>query len=309
MYKLFLILSVGLSSCAARPMFNNVEIKQEDLISHVQRLTETPAPRNYLNIKSLNQTADYIDSVFNRLSDRCESQYFKTGGNEYRNIVCSFGPEYGERIIVGAHYDVCENQPGADDNASGIAGLLEIARLLSEQKPDLNYRIDLVAYTLEEPPFFATEDMGSAHHARMLKESDVDVKVMLCLEMIGYFTNKVNSQRFPLGFLSWFYPDEGNFIALVSNFKSCFTGSSIKGTMQEYCNVDVQHLVAPSFVPGVNFSDHRNFWKQGYKAVMITDTAFYRNPNYHMTTDLPVTLDYVRMAEVIKGIYYVLLEV
>jgi Zn-dependent M28 family amino/carboxypeptidase len=296
-------------SCSSMPyVYQNIQINEDELRHHVNSLVQTPEPRNFINIESLNMAAGYIDSVFRKYCNRIVTEPFMVEGNEYKNIICSFGPDDGPRIIIGAHYDVCENQPGADDNASGIAGLLELARLFNLHATQLENRIDLVAFTLEEPPFFRTEYMGSAIHAKNLHDRGVDVKMMICLEMIGYFDERPNSQQFPVGLLSWFYPDTGNFITVVSNFKSRHIASSIKDIMEQSTRINVEKLSAPAFVPGVDFSDHQNFWKYGIKAVMITDTAFYRNPNYHRTSDSIDTLDFGKMSEVIKGIYYAVIH-
>lgn len=281
----------------------SIPVSKENLVDHIEFLTSLPEPRNYINIDSLNEAADYIDSVFTEYCDSVEVQKFLVNDVEYRNVVCSFGPENSERIIVGAHYDVCGNQPGADDNASAVAGLLEIARLLKPISPTLKNRIDLAAYSLEEPPFFRTKSMGSAIHAKHLKKTKVDVKVMICLESIGYFVDEPNSQQFPIGFLKWFYPTTGNFIGVVSNLKSHFIGRKIRDLMRDSSDIDVEQLTAPSLLSGVDFSDHLYFWKYGYKAVMITDSAFYRNPHYHEVTDTIDTLDFDKMAKVVKGVY------
>ena len=210
-------------------------------------------------------------------------------------------------MIVGAHYDVCGNQPGADDNASAIAGLLEIARFAKKHESELPYRVDFVAYALEEPPFFGTAQMGSYVHAEFLHNNNVNIKGMICLEMIGFFTDKENSQSYPLAILRLFHPSTGNFIGVVSNFRSSSFAAQVAKHMGA-TSVDVRTLKAPSFVTGVDFSDHRNYWKFGYDAVMITDTAFYRNLNYHQETDLMNTLDFDKMREVIKGVCWSILN-
>jgi len=145
--------------------------------------------------------------------------------------------------------------------------------------------------------------MGSAVHAKHLKEIEAEVKVMICLESIGYFTDDPKSQDYPIWFLKWFYPTAGNFIGVVSNFRSHFMGRKIRRLMVDNSGIKVQQLTAPSFLLGVDLSDHLNFWRNGYRAVMITDSAFYRNPNYHEATDTIDTLDFDRMAEVVKGAY------
>jgi Zn-dependent M28 family amino/carboxypeptidase len=232
------------------------------------------------------------------------AQPFIVDQGDVRNIIASFGPESGPRVVIGAHYDVAGNQPGADDNASGVSGLLELARLLSTDSAKLPMRIDLVAYTLEEPPYFRTKHMGSWIHAKSLKDSSVDVRIMLSIEMIGYFRDSEDSQRYPSKILGWFYPSKGNFISVVSNFGSHFASSSFVSLMKEGCGVPIERLTAPASIPGVDFSDHLNYWECGFDAAMITDTSFLRNDNYHETTDTPESLDYARMAEVVNGVYH-----
>ena len=275
----------------------------ERLKADVAALTSTPRPRNHINISSLNLAAEYIKLEFEKQGASVTEQKYTANGQEYKNIICSFGPENAERLIVGAHYDVCGEQPGADDNASGTAGLLELSRLLKIQKPDLKYRIDLVAYTLEEPPFFRTEFMGSAVHAKSLHDAGIKVKGMVSLEMIGYFSDAPKSQDYPIGLLKLFYPTTGNFIAVVGKLRNGGLVRKIKKQMRKASELKVKSINAPSLIPGIDFSDHLNYWKYGYDAVMVTNTAFYRNKNYHEPTDTPETLDYEKMAEVVKGVY------
>jgi Zn-dependent M28 family amino/carboxypeptidase len=269
--------------------------------SHLTTLTKTPKFRTEKNIDQLNKTADYIKSVFARYSDSVSFQEYTVNGQIYKNVICSFGTENNKRIIVGAHYDVCGNQEGADDNASGVVGLLELSRLLKGKK--LNQRIDLVAYTLEEPPYFRTEYMGSYVHAKSLVDKGIAVYGMISLEMIGYFKDEKKSQSYPIGLLSLFYGNKGDYITLVKKFgagqfvrKFCRTYKSTKA-------VRTKKFSAPAAVPGVDFSDHLNYWKFGFDALMITDTSFYRNKNYHEATDTMDTLDIPRMAKVIDGVF------
>lgn len=252
---------------------------------------------------SLNKAAAYIKGEWEKLGLKVEEQKYTAEGKEYKNLICSFGPVDGERIIVGAHYDVCDEQPGADDNASGVAGLLELARLFKSQNQQLKYRVDFVAYTLEEPPHFRKETMGSAVHAKSLFDAKVNVKAMICLEMIGYFSDAPKSQEYPVGLLKLFYPGKANFIAVVGKFGQGKLVRKVKKNMAKSCKVNVRSINAPASVPGIDFSDHLNYWKYGYDAVMITDTSFYRNKNYHQKTDTPETLSYGKMAEVVKGVY------
>jgi Zn-dependent M28 family amino/carboxypeptidase len=178
-----------------------------------------------------------------------------------------------------------------------------LARLLAEHRPPVTRRIEFVAFTLEEPPFFRTDAMGSAVHARSLRQRGVPVAAMVCLEMVGYFSDQPRSQRFPMPGLGLLYPNTGNFVAVVGNLGGRRLTRDIKARMAGACAVPVHSINAPTLVPGVDFSDHINYWREGLPAVMITDTAFYRNPNYHLPSDTADTLDYERMAEVVKGLY------
>lgn len=282
-----------------------VEVDPERIKSDVVALCSTTEYRNAKNVASLNEAASYIADEWLKLGLEVDTQAYIADGNEYKNLICSFGPTDAERIIVGAHYDVCEAQAGADDNASGTAGLLELARLLKKNQPNLMYRIDLVAYTLEEPPYFRTELMGSAVHAKYLHDNKIPVRAMMCLEMIGYFSDEKGSQDYPVGILKLFYPNKGDYISVVSKMGS---GNGkltrqVKKGIKRGSNIDVTSVNAPAKMQGIDFSDHLNYWKYDYPAVMVTNTAFYRNKNYHKPSDLPETLDYKKMAEVIKGVY------
>jgi hypothetical protein len=280
-----------------------INVNKDRLYADVQFLTGLVPARNAFNLNALNQGADYIFNEFRKISPRVSYQTFGVNQTEYKNIICSLGPETGERIVVGAHYDVCGDQPGADDNASGVAGLLEIARLVQAKEKELKYRIDFVSYALEEPPFFKTDDMGSAVHAKSLAAAGVKVRGMICLEMIGYYSEEKNSQDYPLAALKAIYPSKGNFISVVGNMSQGKLVKHVKAYMQQGGQIDVQSLTAPAAVPGVDFSDHLNYWRYNFPAVMITNTAFFRNPHYHLPTDTIDTLDFAKMAEVVKGVY------
>jgi hypothetical protein len=269
--------------------------------SYLKILTKTPQFRNHSNINQLNLTADYINTIFKKSSDSISVQEYNVEQKTYKNIICSFGTENKKRIIIGAHYDVCGDQEGADDNASGIVGLLELSRLLKGKK--LDYRIDLVAYTLEEPPYFRTELMGSYIHAKSLKESNADIYGMISLEMIGYFKDEAKSQSYPLGILSVKYGNKGNYITLVKKFGSGAFVSQFSKSFKATKSILTKTFSGPPKLPGIDFSDHLNYWKFGYNAMMITDTSFYRNKNYHQKTDTMDTLDIQRMSKVIDGVY------
>ena len=281
---------------------SRVKIDTKRLERHVRKLSEEFHPRDYRNVKNLNRTADYIIDHFKRAGARAvHFQEFEEQGKNYKNVIARFGTEVGERIVIGAHYDTVIDTPGADDNASGVAGLIELAYLLG--KNPINGNIELVAYTLEEPPFFGTNHMGSAKHAESLASQLIPVKLMISLEMIGFFTDEENSQIFPMPLLSLIYPEKGNYIVIVSGFDQRKITKKVKVSMRGTTNLPVHSINAPSIIAGIDFSDHRNYWNNGYKAVMITDTSFYRNRAYHRNNDTADRLNYASMAKVVVGVF------
>lgn len=272
------------------------------LEAHVRMLAETLGPRDAAHPEGLERAARYVRAEFESAGAAVSEQAFDVGGRTYRNVVAAYGPAGGERVVVGAHYDAAGPLPGADDNASGVAGLMELARLLAESPPP-RARVELVAYALEEPPFFRTRYMGSAVHARSLREQGARVRAMISLEMIGYFSDAEGSQQLPVSLLKAFYPTRGDFIAVVGTTGQTRLVRAVKGAMRAASPLPVYSINAPRTIPGVDFSDQLNYWDAGYDAVMVTDTAFYRNPNYHTARDTPDTLDYARMALVVRGVH------
>ncbi|MEW6220247.1 MAG: M28 family peptidase [Thermodesulfobacteriota bacterium] len=263
-------------------------------------------PRNFRQPASLGQAAAFIRHGLTVAGCTVCDQPFVAGGRTYLNLSARLGPAGAPRLVVGAHYDVAGNTPGADDNASGVAGLLELAHLLKPREQDLAVELELVAYCLEEPPFFATDAMGSVAHARALKAAGVPVRGMISLECIGFFNDAPGSQDYPSPILAPFYPDTGNFIALVGNLGSSGLVRDLKHRLRS-AGVPVEALVAPGWWGGIGLSDHRSYWQEGYQAVMLTDTAFFRNPHYHQPSDTPGTLDLRRLGLVISGLARALL--
>ncbi|MEF9437485.1 MAG: M28 family peptidase [Candidatus Mariimomonas ferrooxydans] len=250
----------------------------------------------------MERTVDYISSELSSYGYDVSFQTYRFQGNTYKNISAGIrGKKTPEKIlIIGAHYDTVTGTPGADDNASAIAGLLELARLLRNRSFDKSVRF--VAFTLEEPPLFRSKFMGSHVYARSLNEKREDIEGMICLEMIGYFTDKPESQFFPLTFFKWMYSTTGNFILFVSNLQSKGFLNRVRHAFQKGTDLPVESISSLSIVPGIDFSDHRSFWKFGFNALMVTDTAFYRNPYYHGPGDVSETLDYIRMTKVVIGL-------
>jgi hypothetical protein len=271
------------------------------LETHVRALSELFVPRNEAHPENLDRCAAYIRREFESARARVSEQPFTVDGKTYRNVIARFGPETKETVVVGAHYDTAGPLPGADDNASGVAGLLELARLLGNAQVPI--RVELVAFTLEEPPFFRSEQMGSAVHAKALKREGAVVRVMFSLEMIGYFSDAADSQQFPISALTLFYPTEGNFISVIGEMGAGTLVRRIKRSMAEATSLPVYSINAPRLIPGVDLSDHLSYWREGYPAVMVTDTAFYRNANYHTIGDTAEKLDYRRMSQVVEGVY------
>lgn len=302
----FTIFLASLSLWITQPLFSTPrplrrrQVDPQRLQGHVLMLSGHLAPRDQSSVANLDLAAAYIRDRFLSTGARVTEQPFAAEGNTYRNVIASFGPETGERIVVGAHYDAYRTYPGADDNASGVAGLIELAGLLARE--NLTIRVDLVAYTLEEPPYFHTSLMGSAVHAESLKQQGVKVRAMLSLEMIGYFSDAPDSQSYPIALLRMFYPSRGNFISVVGSFGDVRLVRRIKGAMRNATTLPVYSINAPGSVPGVDFSDHLSYWNAGYPAMMITDTAFYRNQNYHTANDTAEKLDYQRMAMVVEDV-------
>jgi Zn-dependent M28 family amino/carboxypeptidase len=278
------------------------QVEPERLEAHVRMLSETFHPRGWENLENLERVAGYIAAEFKAAGGDVSGQPYKTSfGETHRNVIAQFGPDTPERIIVGAHYDAVDEQPGADDNASGVAGLIELAHLLGESPPPL--RVELVAWTLEEPPIFPTSDMGSARHASALRKANVNVRAAISLEMLGTFLDDPGTQSFPAPILRFVYPSTGNFITVVGKLGEGELVRTVKAAMRGATDLPVESINAPRWVPGIDFSDHANYWDQGYPAAMITDTAFYRNPRYHTARDTADTLDYERMAKVVQGVY------
>jgi hypothetical protein len=270
-----------------------------ELRRHVVQLSEILPPRNS-NPRNLNVSADYVFRHF-ALYGQPEYQEFIARKKTYRNVSLRLGHGDGPLLIVGAHYDTKGGRPGADDNASGVAGLLELARLLSATK--LDTPVELVAYTLEESSINGISHFGSYQHAKRLRTIGRDVSCMISLEMIGYFTDDKGSQHFPIPGMATLYPDTGNFISVVGRLEEIEVVREFKGLFRSASDLPVYSLNSPPLIPGMKLSDHSSYWDFGYKAIMVTDTAYLRNPNYHKDTDTAKTLDYEKMAKVVSGVY------
>jgi hypothetical protein len=275
--------------------------KRESLYRHVEFLTALRPFRNYKNLDSLEKVCCYLKAEFGTYGLQVVEQPFLADGAEYKNIIASYRPEKQRRMIVGAHYDVCGDQPGADDNASAVAGLLESARMVAEAQPDIEYRIDFVAYCLEEPPFYATNQMGSYIHAQSVSEIKNDLIGLINFEMIGYFHD--GEQPYPAPGLRELYPEKANFIAVVGKRAYHDFNQKVYELMKTDAGIDVQMIDLPMIESLAGMSDQRSYWEFDIPALMINDTSFIRNPNYHQISDDIDTLDFDRMTVVVTCAY------
>ena len=268
---------------------------------HVTVLARDLHPRDAGHHANLSAAGMYVAQELARAGAKVSVQTYDIGGRSYSNYSALFGSEMAERTVIGAHYDSVATTPGADDNASGVAGLIELARLLALRPPPTP--VELVAYTLEESPYFGSAQMGSARHAERLYKEGVKVRLMISLEMIGYFSDAPASQHYPLPGLALLYPGRGDFISVVGSLGDAASTRAVKAGMRAGSALPVQSINVPGSLTGGDRSDNRSYWGRGMRAVMVTDTAFMRNPNYHAATDTPDTLDYARMAEVVRGVF------
>ena len=267
----------------------------------VSFLTQLRPFRNYENLESLTAVVNYLKKELGLLSQGFFEQKWMAEGNEYTNLIHLYQPNKTKRLIIGAHYDVCGDQPGADDNGSAVAGLIETIRLVYENNLELDYGIDFVFYCLEEPPFFGTEEMGSYVHAKSVSNNKENIIGMICYEMIGYFSDKKGSQGFPHPALKLLYPSTANFIMTVGVPEYDKFNQMIYNGMKKDSEISVYHFGHSLGRSLAGMSDQRNYWKFGIPALMINDTSFERNPNYHKMTDDIETLDFDRMSQVIDS--------
>jgi Zn-dependent M28 family amino/carboxypeptidase len=277
------------------------------LAGHIGVLAGDIGERNLWRYEALRASADYIEKAFQAMGYRVASQPYVVQGKTVRNLEATLpgasAPD--EIVVIGAHYDSVVDSPGANDNASGVAALLEIARLLAQEKPARSVR--LVAFVNEEPPFFYTQDMGSRVYARRARERGENIVAMLSLETIGYYTDAKGSQRYPFPF-SLFYPDTANFIAFVGNLASRELAQACVAAFRSRTAFPSEGLAAPGWMEGISWSDQWSFWQEGYPAIMVTDTAPYRYAHYHARTDTPDKIEYERLARVVAGLARVVLD-
>ena len=285
-----------------------VEPSPDRLRSTVERLCHDDAPRSHDHPENLDRIATWIAGEFGDAGLEVQVQEYGAEQGRFRNVI---GRRAGSdasagAIVIGAHYDAVEGSPGANDNASGVAVLLELIRTLPSVTTERTHYF--VAFSTEEPPFFGTDAMGSRVFAAQLDEQDVDVTLMVALDLVGYYSDDPNSQNFPSPLFRLLYPSRGNFVAVIGDARSGEAIDRAKRGMMAAGKLPIHSLRAPVSSGLVHLSDHWSFRRRGMPAVLITDTAFMRYPAYHRADDTPEKLDYERMAELVRSLHGLLWE-
>jgi Peptidase family M28 len=279
---------------------------REELHADVQKLAGEIGERNMWHYPQLNAAADFVEGSFSRASLRPRRDSYELRGQACHNIEVEIPGTRSEIILIGAHYDSVFGSPGANDNGSGVAALLALARRFAGKTTQHTLRF--VAFVNEEPPYFLSGEMGSLVYAERCKARGDKIAAMMSLETIGYFSDAPNSQVYPSRALGAFYPKVGNFIGFVANLHSRALLRRVIALFREHAKIPSEGAALPWFVPGVSWSDQCSFWKHGYPGIMITDTAPFRYPYYHSANDTPDKLDYDRFTLVVSGMEKVIEE-
>lgn len=290
------------------PALNKKESQIKDnLNKHVDFLANTIGQRNVYTLNSLKQSAKYISDKLAICNTNPVSQEYLIDQLSVSNVIGTKTTSTNSKgvIVIGAHYDTILDSPGANDNATGVAAMLELCRLLS--KHNFNHTIKFVGFVNEEPPFFKTNKMGSYVFAKHLKENGIHVKGMLSLETIGAYYPEPNTQQYP-PLLKKIYPNQGDFVAFISNPTSSWLLKSMIKSFRQTSSFPSEGLMAPGSIQGVDWSDHWAFWQFGYPAIMVTDTALFRYPYYHTHNDTHDKVDFESLARVVNGLEKVLIK-
>ncbi len=287
------------------PATDEIRALEEELRSHVQTLAGDIGERNVFRYDKLVMAAEYIRSSLGHLGYEVQRQIYEVEGKDCENIEVEVpGTDRREEILViGAHYDSVKGSPGANDNATGVAAMLTLARAFKHVP--LPRTVRFVAFTNEEPPFFQTDDMGSRMYAKRIKERGESIYLMISLETMGYYSDVHGSQSYPPP-LNFVYPATGNFIAFVSDTENGLWVRTIIDVFRRKVPFPSEGAALWGWMPGVGWSDHWAFWKEGFPAIMVTDTALFRYPAYHAADDTPDKVDYERLARVVSGLKHVI---
>ncbi len=287
-----------------QPLSEEEIVLRDHLAEHVQLLAGRIGERNVWRYAELNAAADHIHDTFVELGYKPDIQAYHAEGKKVKNLSVEHAgttsPE--EILVVGAHYDSVLGSPGANDNGTGVAAVLELARLIKDAK--LARTVRFVTFVNEEPPFYHTDKMGSRVYASRSRKSGEKISAMLSLETIGYYSDEPGSQKYPFPF-RYFYPDTANFIGFVGNLSSRSLVRRALRSFREHMTFPSEGVAAPGWIMGIGWSDHWSFWREGYPAIMITDTALFRYAHYHTPSDTPEKIDYDRTARVVRGISHV----
>ncbi|MGD9850769.1 MAG: M28 family peptidase [Nitrospirales bacterium] len=289
------------------PLSADEQILERELRRHVSMLGGEIGERNLERYDRLQLAADYIKANFQQAGYDVGRQEFQVGGRVCENIEVEVsGTIYPEEILlIGAHYDSVKGSPGANDNGTGVAAVLALARIFSQVQPSRTLRF--VTFVNEEPPYFQTPEMGSWVYARRSRERGEHIKVMLSLETIGYYSEQPGSQQYPapLGLL---YPSTGNFIGFVSNIKNGDLVRKVVGSFRGQAAFPSEGTAMWGGLPGIGWSDHWAFWEAGFPGIMVTDTALFRDPFYHTAKDTPDHIQYKPFTRVVSGLQRVILD-
>jgi len=272
------------------------------LRAHVEYLAGKVGPRHVRRMGALDAARDYIEAEWRAQSYSINRQSYDAAGQQCANLEIERPGSARKReiLLIGAHYDTVPGSPGANDNGSGVAALLEISRLFRDVEPSMTVRF--VAFVNEEPPFSFTPLQGSYVTAHMARQRGDDIKLMVALETIGFYSDAPGSQQYPPLF-RLLYPSKGNFIGFVSDFRSRSTMRRLARTFRAHSDFPLEHAATFRAIPGVSWSDHWSFWEHGYRAVMVSDTAFYRYAYYHTSEDTPEKLAYLQFACATDGLF------
>jgi len=290
----------GRNISTAAPLSADEIVLRAELAADVQKLAGEIGERNMQRYQQLNAAADFIEASFQRAGFQPRRDSYDLNGQACHNIEAEIRGERPEILVIGAHYDSVFGSPGANDNGSGVAALLALARRFAGKPAGQTLRF--VAFVNEEPFYFQSEQMGSFVYASRCKARGDQISGMISLETIGYFSDAPHSQTYPAPGLSPFYPSTGNFIGFVGNVRSRALLRRAIALFRAQGKLPSEGAALPSFIAGVGWSDHWAFWQHGYPGIMITDTAPFRYPHYHADTDTPDKLDYDRFALVVSGL-------
>jgi len=296
------------SSAGELPPLNALEEEIEGrLQGHVRALAADIGERNVFRPDRLERAQAFLKTTLTDLGLHVEPQCFESRGVSVCNLeVEQRGRSRPDEIVVlGAHYDSVIGSPGANDNATGVAAVIELGRLLAAR--DLPRTVRLVLFVNEEPPFYLTGDMGSLRYAGRARERGDHIVAMLSLETLGCFSDEEGSQQYPFPF-SFFYPSRGNFIGFVGNLSSRRLVRRVVGSFRRHSTFPSEALAAPGWITGVGWSDHWSFWQHGYPGIMVTDTALFRYGAYHTAQDTPDRVRYAHLARVVAGLEKVVVD-